>query len=246
MKSIILTVAIFIIVSSCYGQEATSSKKFEDIALVNKIDFFDSKFNQTKFGCGFLLKFNQDTFAVTAKHLIKFIKSDEMKGISFDNGIKNWMLFNLNKPSANVVVDKLLNENKNESIAEKASYEDDWLVFSIKQNQTRVKVLEIRDTPLNEGEKLYVVGWTRKMESGLQRVYEFEYFKTVGKRILLKDVIVPELFGGLSGAPVIDENAKVVGIVSGRTADPDSKKTYFSPSSVNGLKSFLDKLEINK
>lgn len=67
-----------------------------------------------KLGCGFLLKFNQDTFAVTAKHLIKFIKSDEMEGVSLDNGIKNWMLFNLNKPSENVVVDKLLNENKNE------------------------------------------------------------------------------------------------------------------------------------
>ena len=246
MKLTILTVAIFIIVPYCYGQEATSSKKFEDIALVNKIDFFDSKFNQMKFGCGFLLKFNQDTFAVTAKHLIKFIKSDEMEGVSLDNGIKNWMLFNLNKPSENVVVDKLLNENKNESIAERASYEDDWLVFSIKQNKTQVTALEIRDTPLNEGEKLYVVGWTRKIESGLQRVYEFEYFKTVGKRILLKDVIVPDQFGGLSGAPVIDENAMVVGIVSGRTADADSKKTYFSPSSIIELKSFLDKLEINK
>ncbi|KQN34449.1 hypothetical protein ASE92_12690 [Pedobacter sp. Leaf41] len=116
----------------------------------------------------------------------------------------------------------------------------------IKQNKTQVTALEIRDTPLNEGEKLYVVCWTRKIESGLQRVYEFEYFKTVGKRILLKDVIVPDQFGGLSGAPVIDENAKVVGIVSGRTADADSKKTYFSPSSIIELKSFLDKLEINK
>jgi len=246
MKSIILAVAIFITVSSCYGQEITSSKKFEDIALVNKIDFFDSKFNQTKFGCGFLLKLDQDTFAVTAKHLIKFIKSDEMKGISFDGGIKNWTLFNLSKPSEKVLVDKLLNENKEEPILEKSTYEDDWLLFSIKENRSKTKVLEARDTPLNQGEKLYVVGWTRKMESGLQRVYEFEYLKTVGKRILLKDVIVPEQFGGLSGAPVVDDNGKVVGIISGKTTDPSSGKSYFSPCSIVGLQAFIEKLTAKK
>ena len=246
MKLIHLAIAIFIFISNCTGQEKTSAKKFEDLALVNKIDFFNAKFDQTKFGCGFLLKFRQDTFAVTAKHLIKFIKSDEMKGVSFHNGIKNWDLFALNRPSAVVVVNKLLNENKNESIAEKASYEDDWLVFSIKENQTGVKALEIRDTPIHEGEKLYVVGWTRKMESGNQRVYEFEYFKTIGKRMLLKDGIVPEQFGGLSGAPVLDENGKVVGIVSGKTTDPDSKKTYFSPCTITGLKSFLNDFKINE
>ena len=59
-------------------------------------------------------------------------------------------------------------------------------MFSIRENKSKVKALEIRMTPLVAGEKLYVVGWTRKMESGEQRVYEFEYQKTIGNRILLK------------------------------------------------------------
>jgi len=242
MKTIFLTVVLFFLVSSCYSQEKNSAKKFDNIALVNKIDFFDSKFDQSRFGCGFLLKYEKDTFAVTAKHLIKFIKSDEMKGVSFENGIKRWSLFALNQPSENVVVNKLLNENKKEPISEKSNYKDDWLVFSIKDNYTQVKVLDVREAPLILGEKLYVIGWTRKMESGEQRVYEFAYYKTIGNRILLKDIIVPEQLGGLSGAPVVDENGKIVGIVSGKTNDPDSKKSYFSPNSISSLKSFLKEI----
>lgn len=240
MKLVHFTISMFILVSNCFGQEKVSEKKFEPIALVNKITFFDSKFDQARFSCGFLLKLDNDTFAVTAKHLFKIIKTDKMNTISFDNGIKNWMLFNLVKPEENVEVDNLINENKQELIAHKATYNEDWLVFAIKENHSKVKALEIRTSPLILGEKLYAIGWTRKMESGTQRVYEFEYFKTLDQRILLKDVIVPDLFGGLSGAPVVDGNGKVVGIVSGKTIDPDTEKSYFSPCTLTGLKSFLE------
>ena len=139
MKPIYLTILTFILVAKCFGQDKNSSKKFEDIALLNRISFIDSKFDQSKFSCAFLLKFKNHTFGVTAKHLLKHIKSDQMKGVSFENGIKSWSLFSLNKPSENIIVDGLLNENKGESISEKAKYDDDWLVFSIKENNSKVK-----------------------------------------------------------------------------------------------------------
>ena len=77
------------------------------------------------------------------------------------------------------------------------------------------------------------------MENGKQRVYEFEYYKTIGHRILLKDIVVPEQFGGLSGAPVIDEQGAVVGLVSNSTEDPDTGKKFFSPCTIDGLITFL-------
>jgi len=227
--------------SGC-AQDKTSKEKFADIALTNKIDFVDSKFDQPRFSCGFLIKFNADTFAVTAKHLLKIIKTDEMKTLTFENHIKDWILYPLDKKTQVVVTDKLLNENKSELLNDKSTYNEDWLLFSIKTNHSMVKPLELRTTPLAPGEKVYVVGWTRKMEEGNQRVYEFEYYKSIGNRLLLKDIIVPEQFGGLSGAPVIDKQGLVVGIVSGGTVDPNTNKKYFSPCSIDGLTKFVKEL----
>ncbi|WP_316785976.1 trypsin-like peptidase domain-containing protein [Pedobacter frigiditerrae] len=239
MKSIILFAFLITITLNSLAQEKVSSKKFDDITLVNGITFFDSKFDQPRFSCGFLLKYAKDTLAITAKHLLNVIKSDHMKAVSLENSIKSWSLYPLTKNNELVITDKLLNENKAELLADKSTYINDLLVFSIKENHSKIKPLEIRTTELIPGEKLYAVGWTRKMESGEQRVYEFEFYKIIGNRILLKDVIVPELFGGLSGAPVVDENGKVVGIVSGATTEPDTKKKYFSPFYLTELKSFI-------
>lgn len=238
--------ALIIVMTSCFGQEKVSTKTFEEITLVNKIDFFDSKLDQPKFSCGFLLQYNNETYAVTAKHLLKHIKPENMKTLSFENHIKSWSLYPLEKKSEIVTCDKLLNENKSENLEAKSTYDNDWMVFSIKENLSKVKPLQIRTTPLIAGEKIYVVGWTRKMESGNQRVYEFEYYKTIGDRILLKDIIIPEKFGGLSGSPVVDEKGLLVGIVSGAKDDPDTDKKYFAPCSITNLILFLDKIQPSK
>jgi hypothetical protein len=216
---------------------------FDEIALVNEVQFYNSKLDQPKFSCGFLLKYNTDTFAVTAKHLLKVIKPEQMTTLSFDNIIKRWSLYPLDRKKEVVITDALLNENKAEILADKSTYTDDWLLFSLKANHSKVKALEVRATPLVPGEKLYVIGWTRKMESGQQRVYEFEYLKTIDHRILLKEILVPEQFGGLSGAPLVDEQGAVVGIVSNGTIDPASNKKYFSPCVLDGLISFIEKYQ---
>lgn len=241
MKPANLLLIALLAFTGCSGQDKVSLKKFDNITLLNKIAFNDAKYDQAKFSCGFVLQHHSQNFAVTAKHLLKIIKTDEMKSVTIGNYIKSWTLFALDKPNEQLITDKLLNENNAELIANKATYDNDWLVFSIKENHTQVKPLQVRETPLKTGEKLYVVGWTRKMESGSQRVYEFEYYKTIGNRILLKEVIVPEQFGGLSGAPLVDEQGMLVGIVSNGTVDPETGKKYFSPCKVDGLIAFLDK-----
>ncbi|PJJ48694.1 trypsin-like serine protease [Hymenobacter chitinivorans] len=232
---------LLVLTTECSGQEPVSKKHFPEIALVNRIDFTDAKFDQPRFSCGFLLKHHADTFAVTAKHLLKVIKTGEMTSVSLGNSIRAWSLFPLNRKADRVVTQRLLNENRAEALDDKATYDDDWLVFSLRSNHSGIKPLEARTTPLRPGEKLYVVGWTRRMEDGPQRVYEFEYYKTIDHRILLKDLLVPEQFGGLSGAPLVDEQGLVVGIVSNGTVDPDTKKKYFSPCALDGLLAFLEK-----
>jgi len=234
-----LFLLLLISTSGC-AQEKVSKESFAAIALTNRIDFVDPKFDQPRFSCGFLIKYKADTFAVTARHLLKIIKPDEMKTLVFENYIKNWILYPLDKKEQLVVTDKLLNENNSASLNDPSTYHEDWLLFSIRTNHSNVTPLELRTTPLTPGEKLYVIGWTRKMEKGSQRVYEFEYYKSIGNRLLLKNLIVPEQFGGLSGAPVIDKQGFVVGIVSGGTVDPNTDKKYFSPCAMDGLIHFIE------
>jgi hypothetical protein len=231
---------LLFIFTNCSGQERTSAKVFPEIALTNRIEFADPHFDQPRFSCGFLLVQGRDTFAVTARHLLKFIKTKEMTRLSLGSSVKSWSLFVLPDKDKRVVTGRLLNEDPAASLADKATFEEDWLVFSLRSNHTAVKPLAFRTVPLQPGEKLYVIGWTRRMEEGAQRVYEFEYYKTVDHRLLLKDVIVPEQFGGLSGAPLVDEQGQLVGIVSGGTVDPDSKQKYFSPCPVDGLRAFIE------
>lgn len=45
------------------------------------------KFDQPKFGCRFLLKYDIDNHAVTAKHLLKIIKSNNMNYKTIGNRI---------------------------------------------------------------------------------------------------------------------------------------------------------------
>ncbi|MES2286125.1 MAG: hypothetical protein V4547_10585 [Bacteroidota bacterium] len=237
----IISLFCILTITSCNSQEITSSKKFENITLLNKIEFINPKFDQPKFSCAFLLAYANDTFAVTAKHLLQIIKPDDMKTVLLTPTVKNWTMFPMTDPGAKVITGNLLNENVAESLADKKIYDNDWLLFSIKENYSKIKPLQPRITPLIPGEKLYVVGWIRKMEDGPQRVYEFEYYKTIGQRILLKDIIVPETLGGLSGAPLVDEQGLVVGLVSNGTLDPVTGKKYFSPCALGSLLTFLDK-----
>jgi len=226
--------------TACTGQERVSAKVFPALALANRITFADARFDQPRFGCGFLLAHGPDTFAVTAKHLLKVIKTKDMDRVSFGRSITSWSLFALPAPDRTVSTARLLNEDTGASLQDKATYDEDWLVFALRANHATVKPLVFRTAPLRPGEKVYVVGWTRHQADGPQRVYEFTYHKTVGHRLLLQDVLVPELLGGLSGAPLVDEQGALVGIVSNSTADPATGTKYFSPCPVEGLRAFVE------
>lgn len=236
-------VALLLSATTCVGQQPISAKVFPELALANRIIFADAQFDQPRFGCGFLLVHGPDTFAVTAKHLLKVIKTKDMTRVSFGQSITSWSLFALPAPERPVLTARLLNEDPRASLQDKATYEEDWLAFALRANHAAVKPLSFRTAPLRPGEKLYVVGWTRHQAAGPQRVYEFEYYKTVSHRLLLRDVLVPALLGGLSGAPLVDEQGALVGIVSNSTTDPATGIKYFSPCPVEGLRAFIEEYQ---
>jgi len=239
MRLICFAVFILFFLYSCSNQG-----KFEDISLTNRVETIVPELNVSGFGNAFLLKYNNETFAITAKHILRMIKTGpQVNGLSFDVFIKNWVMFPLDKKEDTIVISKLLNRDADSLLDERPIYENDWLIFSIQRNHSAVKPLQVRTTPLKPGENLYVIGYTGKLESGNPEVYKFEYYKTIGQHILLKNITVAEYkhMGGLGGAPVVDEEGAVVAIASADEVDPETGKKYYAPCLLNELITFLQK-----
>lgn len=243
MKTAIIYISLALTLISCSESKiGVSEKQFPPISLVNHYEYYSGEHKHNQLGTAFLLKYRNDTFAITAKHMLAFLKPDSIKKLTLDNFISKWTMSPLNKRNEVVVIDKLLNEDKNEELKSKEKFKTDWLIFSIKENNANVQPLEFRETPLNKGEKCYAIGWTRHMKEGDQRVYEFKYYKSKGTHHIMKHKLIPDKFGGLSGAPVVDTDGKLVGIVSGHEFIVLAMQKMFSPVGTTGLKAFLDKL----
>ena len=241
MKKLFYFLLFIIAITSCSkAKVSVSDKKFPPISLINHFKYFSGKHEFNQLGTAFLLKYKNDTFAITAKHILAILKPDSIKNLTLENFIKSWTMSPLNNENEIVIIDKLLNEDKSENLKLKTLYKKDWLVFSIKENRSNVLPLEFRDTPLVKGEKLYIVGWTRHMKEGSQRVYEFEFYKTNGTHLLLKKLIIPEKMGGLSGGPVVDSNGKLVGIVSNNKFSFWNMENMIAPVGIVELKEYLD------
>jgi len=241
MKKLFFCFLFIITFISCSkAKVSVSDKKFPPIALINHFEYFEGEHEFQQLGSAFLIKYRNDTFAITAKHILAILKPDSLKNLTFDNFIKKWTMSPLNNESETVIIDQLLNEDTTEILKSDTLFKKDWLVFSIKENRSKVIPLEFRDTPLVKGEKLYIIGWTRHMTEGAQRVYEFEFYKTNGTHFLMKKIIAPEKTGGLSGGPVVDRNGKLVGIVSNSQFSFRNMEKLMSPVGTVELKEFLD------
>lgn len=242
MRSLFIILILFI---SQLSFSQNSNEEWPLTTMINDVTFKDSKFDRFNIGCGFLLKYNQDTFAITAKHILCVAKTDKMITTNFENGLKQWTMYPKDKRNQTVIMDKLLNEDKTDTLSfdfmerHDLTY-NDYLIFSIKQNNSKIKPLEIRKTKLKVGEILYVIGWTYSDTEGEQRVYKYSYHESKGTSFNMKIVDAPRNAGGLSGSPVVDADGLLVGIVSGADVDPITKELYNSPRNIDYLINFFN------
>ncbi|MDA3890563.1 MAG: trypsin-like serine protease [Salinivirgaceae bacterium] len=213
--------------------------------MVNNIEYTDSNFSKNNIGCGFLLKVDKDTFAVTAKHILLLAKTDQMKTIGFEGGLKSWTMHPKDKPEEQLILGDLLNEDKTDStnwdFFNRNYYTNhDWLIFNIKENNSKVKPIELRKTELKNGEPLYVLGWTYEDTVGLQRTYIYTYIEPKGTHFNMRRINAPENGSGLSGSPVVDADGFVVGTISGMDENPETGEQYSSPCNVDFLVKFFE------
>ncbi|MBU0475657.1 MAG: hypothetical protein KKF62_16025 [Bacteroidetes bacterium] len=72
-------------------------------------------------------------FSVTCKQSLWVAKSKEMKVVHFEGTLKKWRLRRKDDTTKYVIMNKFLNEDKNELIREN-NVNADYLIFSIKEN----------------------------------------------------------------------------------------------------------------
>jgi len=181
------------------------------IAMVSRIRYSDS--NHPVGPSAFLLQDGDEIVAVTAKHVLRFFKSEAMDSVSFRGTLVSWEMVPKDAPTDVTVLGALINEDEEESL-EGIPVARDWILFTVESTSKSVTPLRLRSTPLKKGETVFVVGW-RYTDEGRQHVYPGKYVRSEKGSVLI-DIreLVDNTIPGLSGAPVIDTRGHVVGLMS--------------------------------
>jgi len=186
--------------------------EWPQITMINQIEYTDK--SHPIAGCSFLLDTGNEILAATAKHILTYFKSDSMRTVSFKNSLKLWKMFPKNNPDDLVVVDKLINENHEESL-EQIPPGMDWLLFTIKTRSQNIQPLRFRTSPMQEGEPVFIIGWRYSDKDCSQVIYEGNFVKIEEGSFLITTIeLADNTMPGLSGSPVIDSKGYLLGLMS--------------------------------
>ena len=213
--------------------------QWPQIALNNRVLFTDSSYHQVA-GNGFLIKWGSDTLACTCKHALWVAKSKKMTAVNFEGTLKSWIMHPKQNLADSIVIEKLINVDKNELLQGPGSsiLDRDWLLFSIKHNTTHLQPLIPRFTEPDSGEKVYLIGCSSRDKSCNQKIFEGRYIKTDGAfRVIEFGEEVN--FIGISGSAVIDSEGYLIGLLTRGYKQKEFGKKFYSVSSTEYLKTIL-------
>jgi V8-like Glu-specific endopeptidase len=230
MKSSILFFIFFLTTNISFGQTNIDS------TLVCDVSFKDSSFNNTHAGSGFLVAYKNKIYACTAKHVLFFAKTDNMKTISFGNELTSWIFRSKTNKNIAVLTGKLINENIDETI--EMPPKGDWLIFEITgEIPKNIAVYTLRDSSLKKNEEVYFLGYPYKSKLPVKIHGNFIGF-TANNNLRLD--IPKGTYNGCSGGPVLDKNGELIGLVSMGYFNQKENKMIFEPASINYFKTIIN------
>ncbi len=211
-----------------------------DSVLVSNVEFNNAKYNNPHAGSGFLLEYKNKIYAITAKHVLFFAKTDSMKTVSFNGDLKLWEFNSKVLPNKKIIAGKLINENSNELI--EMPPKGDWLIFETNKNIPKnVAIYQLREDPLKLGEEVYFLGYPYKSKKSIN--IKGTYIGLTKDNNLRLNV-PKSTYNGCSGGPVLDKQGKLVGLVSMGYFNEKENKMIFEPASlgyfIKTIESYID------
>jgi hypothetical protein len=200
------------------------------ITMINEIEYARKHFPIA--GCAFLLDTGSDTLAATAKHILTYFKSDTMSAVSFAGTLVDWRMYPKDRPRDLVVVDSLINEDPGEPI-DRIPAPRDWLLFTLRECSSALQPLEMRMTPLQAGEPVYIVGWRYSDKDCPQVIYEGAVVREEEGSVIISTLeLADNKMPGLSGSPVIDGQGRVIGLMSQKAGKHERVASLAYPQAI--------------
>jgi len=191
-------------------------------------------FQGSSFGSGansFLIDAGEDTLLCTAKHLLGQAMGifPEIKTSDFNSKLNYWKAF----PRTDQISSDTI---EGKTVANKAQSSADILLQKCSSVKSNIQVLKPRFTTIKPNEKLEIIACELNDSTCHQKSYEVvldEYNK--GSIIVTtKEKFSPR---GMSGAPVIDKNGYVVGVLVG--GSPFKGQLYLSVELLTKVRTYL-------
>lgn len=220
------------------------------IGLINEVQYkngdryIDPSFRYA--GTGFLINTGTDTLAATAKHILWVAKNKQSSSVSINAHLQQWTMRPKGNTQDRAIMDQLLNEDPNENLegAGSSITERDWIVFSVKKSSPKLYPLKPRFTPVQAGEKVYIISCPYNDSS--TQIHPGVVVRKYGLDIFI-DRDPNANMGGSSGSPVIDANGYLIGIISASTVDNLTGKPVVVAISSEYLAGVLNKKpDLNK
>ena len=215
-KTILSLLTLCLLITACktYQVPLEGAPKIRQIYLTNEAAFIeDSKIKYL--GSAFLIEYQKQVFACTAKHIVEKSKriNPPIKTPKVNEALQYWHVFPRKKEQPIIELDSLLNDEKNDS---------EWWLFAIKKRSKKIQTLEVRFEPVQKGEKVFFVGCPYTETECQQNIYIGEVHSISGNLINLKYEPHTNV-AGFSGAPLLDAQGRLIGLLTKASFDKNKK-----------------------
>lgn len=196
--------------------------KWPDVVLTHNSEF---RGHSTLQGASaFLIELpGKRVVAATAKHLIGPDGGVEpaLRTTEVNDSIVKWNLHTRARPDATVAVTGLFGAPDHYGAL------DDWLLLDVDKKATKLPAspLKVRYKPLSRGDKVFIVGVRYENDKNTQEVFSGKVTNP-SYGIIEGTLDTPANLEGFSGAPILDTDGHIVGLLTGTRSQPDAQGRY--------------------